>query len=68
MLILPSRKLDLGTDFSYQTLLERQVTQLYLGELREQQKLSHNLTLLQLLATNQEQSAEISRMQSWSGV
>jgi len=61
LLILPSRKLDLGADLPYQTLLERQVTQLYLSELREQQKLSPNLTLLQLLATDQEQSTEIGR-------
>jgi predicted transposase/invertase (TIGR01784 family) len=61
LLILPSRKLDLGADLPYQTLLERQVTQLYLRELRERQKLSPNLTLLQLLATNQEQSTEIGK-------
>ena len=61
LLILPSRKLDLGADLPYQALLERQVTQLYLGELREQRQLSPNLTLLQLLATDQGQSAEIGK-------
>jgi predicted transposase YdaD len=45
----------------YQELLDQRVTRLYLRELRERQKLSPNLTLLQLLATDQGQSAEIGK-------
>jgi predicted transposase YdaD len=38
------------------------VTTLYLSELRERQGLSPNLTLLQLLVTDQERSAEIAKV------
>ena len=61
LLIFPSRGFNFGTELPYQELLDQRVTRLYLRELREQQELSPNLALLQLLATNQEQSAEISK-------
>ena len=61
LLILPSRGFNFGTELPYQELLEQRVTRLYLRELREQQKLSPNLALLQLLATDQNQSAEIGK-------
>ncbi|MGJ0607153.1 hypothetical protein [Cylindrospermopsis raciborskii] len=40
---------------------ERRVTRLYLTDLRERQNLSPNLTLLQLLGTNEEESGEIGK-------
>ena len=58
LLILPSRGFNFGTEIPYQDLLEGRVTRFYLRDLRERQKLSPNLTLLQLLATDQEQSTE----------
>ena len=61
LLIFPSRGFNFGTELPYQELLDQRVTRLYLRELREQQELSPNLALLQLLATNREQSAEISK-------
>ena len=61
LLILHSRGFTFGPELPYQDLLERRVTRLYLRDLRERQKLSPNLTLLQLLATNQEQSTEIGK-------
>jgi predicted transposase/invertase (TIGR01784 family) len=61
LLILPSRGFNFGAELPYQELLEQRVTRLYLRELREQQKLSPNLALLQLLATDQGQSTEIGK-------
>jgi predicted transposase YdaD len=61
LLIFPSRGFNFGPESLYQELLDQRVTRLYLGELREQRQLSPNLTLLQLLATDQEQSAEIGK-------
>lgn len=62
LLILPSRGLNLGAELPYQDLLDQRVTTLYLSELRERQGLSPNLTLLQLLVTDQERSAEIAKV------
>jgi predicted transposase YdaD len=61
LLIFPSRGFNFGPELPYQELLEQRVTRLHLRELREPQKLSPNLTLLQLLATNQAQSTEIGK-------
>jgi predicted transposase/invertase (TIGR01784 family) len=62
LLILPSPDMNLGVELPYKVLLEAQVTRLYLSELREQQDLSPNLTLLQLLVTDQAKSAEIGKL------
>jgi predicted transposase YdaD len=61
LLILPSQGLNFGAELPYQELLDQRVTRLYLRELRERRQLSPNLTLLQLLATDQGQSAEIGK-------
>jgi len=61
LLILPSRGFTFGPELPYQDLLAQRVTRLYLRDLREGQKLSPNLTLLQLLGTDQEQSAELGK-------
>ena len=61
LLILPSRGFTFGPELPYQDLLDRRVTRLYLKDLRERQKLSPNLTLLQILTTNQDQSAELGK-------
>ena len=61
LLILPSRGFTFGPELPYQDLLAQRMTRLYLRDLRERQKLSPNLTLLQLLGTNQEQSAELGK-------
>lgn len=61
VLILPSRGFTFGPELPYQDLLAQRVTRLYLRDLRERQKLSPNLTLLQLLGTDQEQSAELGK-------
>ena len=61
LLIFPSRGFNFGPELPYQDLLDQRVTRLYLRELRKQRQLSPNLTLLQLLATNREQSTEIGK-------
>ncbi|MGJ0607032.1 DUF2887 domain-containing protein [Cylindrospermopsis raciborskii] len=61
LLILPSRGYNVGAELPYQELLERRVTRLYLTDLRERQNLSPNLTLLQLLGTNEQESGEIGK-------
>ena len=60
-MIFPSRGFNFGPELPYQDLLDQRVTRLYLRELRKQRQLSPNLTLLQLLATNREQSTEIGK-------
>ncbi|UJS05691.1 Rpn family recombination-promoting nuclease/putative transposase [Cylindrospermopsis raciborskii] len=61
LLILPSRGYNVGEELPYRELLERRVTRFYLTDLRERQDLSPNLTLLQLLGTNKEESGEIGK-------
>jgi predicted transposase/invertase (TIGR01784 family) len=61
LLIFSSRGFNFGAELPYQELLDQRVTRLYLRELRKQRQLSPNLTLLQLLATDQGQSAEIGK-------
>lgn len=61
LLILPSRGINLGTELPYHELLHHRITRIYLEEIKDRQGLSPNLALLKLLATDQEQSAELSR-------
>jgi predicted transposase YdaD len=61
LLILRDRNQGLGWEVPYTELLERRVTQLYLSDLREQQELTPNLMLLQLLVTEKDKSAVIGR-------
>ncbi|MEB3189688.1 MAG: DUF2887 domain-containing protein [Snowella sp.] len=61
LLILPSRDFTFGPELPYQDLLEHRVTRLYLRDLRTKRKLNPNLALLQLLATNQAQSAVLGK-------
>jgi len=61
LLILPSRGLNFGVELPYQELLEHRVTRLYLQDLKAESDLSPNLALLQLLVTDQNQSADLSR-------
>ncbi|MBE9231830.1 DUF2887 domain-containing protein [Cuspidothrix issatschenkoi LEGE 03284] len=61
LLILRDRTQGLGWEVPYTELLERRVTQLYLSDLRDQQELTPNLMLLQLLVTEKDKSAVIGR-------
>ena len=61
LLILPSRGLNFGAELPYQELLAHRVTRLYLQDLKEERGLSPNLALLQLLATDRNQSADLGR-------
>ena len=61
LLILRDRSQGLGWEVPYTELLERRVTQLYLSDLRDQQELTPNLMLLQLLVTEKDKSAVIGR-------
>ena len=61
LLILRDRNQGLGWEVPYAELLERRVTQLYLSDLRDQQELTPNLMLLQLLVTEKDKSAVIGR-------
>ena len=61
LLILRDRNQGLGWEVPYTELLERRVTQLYLSDLRDQQELTPNLMLLQLLVTEKDKSAVIGR-------
>jgi predicted transposase YdaD len=61
LLILRDRNQGLGWEVPYTELLEKRVTQLYLSDLREQQELTPNLMLLQLLVTEKDKSAVIGR-------
>jgi predicted transposase YdaD len=61
LLILRDRSQGLGWEVPYAELLERRVTQLYLSDLRDQQELTPNLMLLQLLVTEKDKSAVIGR-------
>ncbi|MFN5952421.1 MAG: DUF4351 domain-containing protein [Dolichospermum sp.] len=60
-MILRDRNQGLGWEVPYTELLERRVTQLYLSDLRDQQELTPNLMLLQLLVTEKDKSAVIGR-------
>ena len=61
LLILRDRNQGLGWEVPYAELLERRVTQLYLSDLQDQQELTPNLMLLQLLVTEKDKSAVIGR-------
>ncbi|MDM3861042.1 MAG: DUF2887 domain-containing protein [Aphanizomenon gracile PMC644.10] len=61
LLILRDRNQGLGWEVPYAEFLERWVTQLYLSDLRDQQELTPNLMLLQLLVTEKDKSAVIGR-------
>ncbi|MBE9250763.1 DUF2887 domain-containing protein [Dolichospermum sp. LEGE 00240] len=61
LLILRDRNQGLGWEVPYTELLEKRVTQLYLSDLRDQQELTPNLMLLQLLVTEKDKSAVIGR-------
>ena len=61
LLILRDRSQGLGWEVPYTEFLERRVTQLYLSDLREQQELTPNLMLLQLVVTEKDKSAVIGR-------
>ncbi|KHG38929.1 MAG: DUF2887 domain-containing protein [Aphanizomenon flos-aquae KM1D3_PB] len=61
LLILRDRSQGLGWEVPYTELLEKRVTQLYLSDLRDQQELTPNLMLLQLLVTEKDKSAVIGR-------
>ena len=61
LLILRDRNQGLGWEVPYTELLERRVTQLYLSDLRDQQELTPNLMLLQLVVTEKDKSAVIGR-------
>ena len=61
LLILRDRNQGLGWEVPYTELLENRVTQLYLSDLRDQQELTPNLMLLQLLVTEKDKSAVIGR-------
>lgn len=61
LLILRDRSQGLGWEVPYTELLERRVTQLYLSDLRDQQELTPNLMLLQLVVTEKDKSAVIGR-------
>jgi predicted transposase YdaD len=51
LLILRDRSQDLGSERTYQTLLNNQVQRLYLDDLLTQENLSPNLAILQLIVT-----------------
>ena len=61
LLILRDRSQGLGWEVPYTELLEKRVTQLYLSDLRDQQELTPNLMLLQLVVTEKDKSAVIGR-------
>ena len=61
LLILRDRNQGLGWEVPYTELLERRVTQLYLSDLQDQQELTPNLMLLQLVVTEKDKSAVIGR-------
>ena len=61
LLILPSRARNFGAELPYTDLLAQRITRIYLSDLKNQQGLSPNLALLQLLVTNQQSSAEIGK-------
>ena len=61
LLILRDRNQGLGWEVPYTELLEKRVTQLYLSDLRDQQELTPNLMLLQLVVTEKDKSAVIGR-------
>ncbi len=51
LLILRDRSQDLGSERTYQTLLDNQVQRLYLDDLLTQENLSPNLAILRLIVT-----------------
>ncbi|UUO13759.1 DUF4351 domain-containing protein [Dolichospermum heterosporum] len=61
LLILRDRNQGLGWEVPYTELLEKRVTQLYLSDLQDQQELTPNLMLLQLVVTEKDKSAVIGR-------
>ncbi|BAW97775.1 hypothetical protein NIES970_27360 (plasmid) [[Synechococcus] sp. NIES-970] len=61
LLILPNPSCKLGSELPYQELFEQRVTKLYLSDLKQKQHLTPNLGLLQFLASDRDQSAELGR-------
>ena len=61
LLILPNRQEDLGSDIPYQSLLTNQVKRLYLEDLLPLTDLSPNLSLLKLLAVNEQDTASLAQ-------
>ena len=61
LLILRSRGLNFGAELPYEDLLDRRVIRLYLSDLKNQQNLTTNLALLQLLVLDQDQGAKIAK-------
>ncbi len=65
LLILRNRSLDLGSETTYQTLLNSQVQRLYLDDLLTQENLSPNLAILKLVVTSETEA--VSQAQSILG-
>ncbi len=61
LLILSSPGVNFGTELPYNCLLQNQVTRIFLKDLQGRKELSSNLSLLQMLVTEQEESAEIGK-------
>ncbi len=53
--------MNFGTELPYNCLLQNQVTRIFLKDLQGRKELSSNLSLLQMLVTEQEESAEIGK-------
>jgi len=62
LLILQSRGQRLGSELPYRNLLDNYITRLYLTDLKQKKGLSPNLALLQLLTTDQNQTAAVGKM------
>jgi predicted transposase YdaD len=61
LMILQSREQRLGNDLPYRELLAQRVTRLYLSDLRTEEALSPNLTLLHLLVADKNKTLELSK-------
>jgi predicted transposase YdaD len=61
LLILKSRKLDLGATAPYQCLLSGVVTRLYLEDLRSVENLSPNLSLLKLIVVPKSKASTVAQ-------
>ncbi|NLQ06196.1 DUF2887 domain-containing protein [Cylindrospermopsis raciborskii] len=61
LLILSSPGVNFGTELPYNCLLQNQVTRIFLKDLQGRKELSSNLSLLQMLVTEQEESTKIGK-------
>ncbi|WP_143341038.1 DUF4351 domain-containing protein, partial [Cylindrospermopsis raciborskii] len=59
--ILSSPGVNFGTELPYNCLLQNQVTRIFLKDLQGRKELSSNLSLLQMLVTEQEESTKIGK-------